>query len=319
MGQSTPPASLGSRKSFWDAQKTQEWGKRVKDRAEMAYLDASITLGQWRDKARERLRGRKERIVVSTAAGAGLGLLVIGLFALRSPSNEQPEPSNVHAAVGAESEAKVGARADGETSREEAPKTLSAPAGAAQDETSVFLNLASNYANEHRDAEAVALVSRELLRHPELKNDVRVAAVLSRTIRSDSRHAADESFAQLSGAMGAAGAEILYAVANDPDVRDSVRKRSEDWLNSKDFDRNSSGALYSAVKLRHAKNCEQKRALLPLAADVGGKQTLEYLRELDARVICRPNDLSNCYPCMAGDSRLKDTIQRIEKRLASRG
>jgi serine/threonine protein kinase len=321
LGQTTPPAA---RKNFWENIDTKEWTKRVKDRAENLYLDASISAGHWRDRAQERLRGRRERVIASTAGGALLGLLVIGFFALRSPSAGPTEASAAHA-VGTEIEANKPEELAGTAVVTDSPtKTAMPPSHASpsspsspSDEVSIFLTLANTYSTEHRDAEAVALVSRELSRHPELKNDARVTAVLARTVRSDSRQVADESFSQLSGPMGERGAEIVYGVATDGSVRDSLRKRSEDWLTSKDFDRTSSAALYSAVKLRYAKSCEQKRALLPLAADVGGKQTLEYLRELDSRIICRANDLANCFPCLAGEPRLKDAISRVEKRVGS--
>jgi len=184
------------------------------------------------------------------------------------------------------------------------------------DEASLFLSLANDYLGERREVEAVALVSRVLSRQPELKDDPRVAAVLSKTVRSEQAQASDESLALLTGAMADKGAELVYALSLEPMLRDPLRRRVDNWLASKDFDRVSSAALYSTVKLRTAKTCDQKHALLRLAADVGGKQTLDLLRELDARTICGPNDLKNCYPCLASDSRLKDSIQRLEKRVS---
>jgi hypothetical protein len=41
------------------------------------------------------------------------------------------------------------------------------------------------------------------------------------------------------------------------------------------------------------------------------------MRDLDAHIICGATDLKNCYPCLAADSRLKDSIERLEKRLGS--
>jgi hypothetical protein len=192
-----------------------------------------------------------------------------------------------------------------------APPTSSAH----PDEVSVFLELASKYAAEHRESEAVALLSRLLLRHPELSSDERVARALSLTARSDQKSVGDESFALLEGPLGERGAEILYDLSLSRDVSERVRRRADDWLRSKDFDRTSSPALYSAVRLRHAKTCEQKHNLLELAGNVGGKRTLDYLRELSTRTTCNPSFQADCYPCLAGDDKLKDAITKIESRV----
>jgi hypothetical protein len=154
-----------------------------------------------------------------------------------------------------------------------------------------------------------------LIRQPELKSDARVGAVLARTARSESTAVAEESFSQLSTAMGEQGAAIIYGLSFDSTIRDATKKRAETFLQSKDFDKVASASLYATVKLRAAKTCEQKRALLGLAADVGEQQTLDYLKELEARVVCRANDLANCYPCLAQDARLVDAMSRIEKRI----
>lgn len=180
----------------------------------------------------------------------------------------------------------------------------------------MFLSLANDYVRDHRESEAVALVGRVLAREPELKDDERVITLLTKTVRADGPQAIDDSFALITSILGEKGAEVMYSLAVDPLLKEPLRRRVETWLASKDFDRVSSSALYSAVKLRNAKTCDQKHALLSLSAEVGGKQTLELLRDLDAHTICGASDLKNCYPCLAADSKLKDSIQRLEKRLA---
>jgi serine/threonine-protein kinase len=259
----------------------------------------------------------KRTLVLGAAVGASLGAALLAFVVLRSGSHEgaagDPQSSANAASLAASSG--VGATTlPRETSAEQRTSSLASKASGS-DEASIFLTLASDYVRDHREAEAVALVSRVVLRQPELKDDARVAGVLSKTARSDTPQAADDSLALLTGPMGEKGAELMYSLALEPSLKDAVRRRVEAWLASKDFDRTSSAALYSAVKLRNAKTCDQKHALLTLAADVGGKQTLELLRDLDAHTICGASDLKNCYPCLASDSRIKDSIQRLEKRL----
>ena len=200
---------------------------------------------------------------------------------MRTTSAETASDSrlSVNAAAPSASAHAVGALAPRVSSAGKTAPVL-APVAAARgsDEASVFLSLASDYVRDRREVEAVALVSRVLARQPELKDDPRIGAVLSKTVRAEAAQATDESLSLLTGAMGERGAELMYALSLEPTLRESVRRRVDTWLASKDFDRVSSAALYSAVKLRSAKSCDQKHALLNLAADVGGKQTLELLR-----------------------------------------
>jgi hypothetical protein len=180
----------------------------------------------------------------------------------------------------------------------------------------VLVSLAESLAGQRRDAEAVAVLDRLIARTPELRSDPRVAKLLLQTVYSDDREAAKGSFALLEGPMAEAGAALMYELSLSRDVRDGPRRRAETWLKSKAFDRVSPLPLYTVVKLRYAKTCEEKRSLLGLAT-AGGQLTLDYLRELEARTTCAPDDMDNCYPCLRSDSRLADTIATLAKRLGS--
>ncbi|MFZ5894986.1 MAG: hypothetical protein ACOY0T_28260 [Myxococcota bacterium] len=203
-----------------------------------------------------------------------------------------------------------------EQSAAAAPVANTAPALASAEEGSLLLNAASNFASEGRDGEAIALVDRALLRNPELRSDERVGNVLRRTAHSDDKAAASATFALLEGPMGERGAELIYEISLVRVGNESARKRAQSWLRSKQFTKNAALPLFIVVKLRQAKTCEDKHALLGLAAG-GGKQTLDYLRELQAHTTCAPDDLVNCYPCMRADNRLSETIATLEKRFQS--
>jgi hypothetical protein len=254
--------------------------------------------------------------VAGGVLAAGVGVSVLAFFAFRSPSHDAPADLRLGMNAAQPSAASHSQPAPPRELPLSNPARPQLAVASSSDEAAVFLALASDYVRDHREVEAVALVSRVLARQPELKDDPRIAAVLAKTVRAELAQAADESLGLLTSVMGEKGAELLYALSLETNLRDPVRRRVDSWLASKDFDRVSSAALYSAAKLRSAKTCDQKHALLSLAADVGGKQTLEFLRELDARTICGASDLKNCYPCLASDSKLKDSIERVEKRLA---
>jgi hypothetical protein len=114
--------------------------------------------------------------------------------------------------------------------------------------------------------------------------------------------------------MGETGAALLYELSLKPDVRDAVRQRARSWLASKDFERVAPLPVYAAVRLRNAPSCEQKRDLLDFAGKAGGKYVLTYLKELEQKKACAPDDMENCFECLRADSRLVDTIAKIEGR-----
>jgi len=192
------------------------------------------------------------------------------------------------------------------------PAPAKGPAKAA-DEASVLLDLADSLLAEHRDADVPAVVARLVARQPELKDDARVKRVLLSAASSDDRKAASDAYALLTGPMGEAGAALLYELSVDRSVRDPVRTRAQTYTASKDFEKVAALSVYAAAKLRNAKTCEDKHALLDFGASVGGKYVLDYLHELEGQTSCKPDDLVHCQPCLRNDSRLSDAIAKLER------
>jgi hypothetical protein len=183
-----------------------------------------------------------------------------------------------------------------------------------KDERSL-ISLASERASAGQDAEAVSLAAKALTQHPSWRDDARLAPVLFRGAASESKETSDLAFGLLQGTMAARGAEIVYQLAQDKGARESVRKRAEKWLRSPEFAEHASGALQSAVKLRYAESCAQKHELLPLASKVGGRQTLDVLRELEVSSGCGFSGHDDCYPCLRKDQQLAGAIARVQERL----
>jgi hypothetical protein len=178
----------------------------------------------------------------------------------------------------------------------------------------VLLDLADSMLKERRDADAVPPLERLVARHPELKDNERLGRILLAAAASNDKQAAAKSHALLTGPMGETGAALVYELSLKRDVRDAVRERAEKWLTSKDFERIAPLSVYAAVRLRAAASCEDKHALLDFAGKAGGKYVLAYLKELDGRKACTPENLDQCYPCLKSDSRLSDTIAKLEGR-----
>jgi len=182
------------------------------------------------------------------------------------------------------------------------------------DEGALLLNSAATFLNEERAGEAVTLVERALLRSPELRSDPRVGKILLRAANAEEDATSKAAFGLLEGPMAESGAELLYELSQDRSAKDAARRRAQSWIRSKQFAKAAPLPLYTLVRLRSAKTCEDKHALLGLAQG-GGKPTLEYLKQLQARSTCAPDDLVNCYPCMRADTKLVDTIAELERRL----
>jgi hypothetical protein len=181
------------------------------------------------------------------------------------------------------------------------------------DEATVLLDLADALFAQHRDADVPALLARLIARQPALKDDERLKRILVTAAASEDRRAAADAHALLTGPMGETGAALVYELSLKPNLREQVRSRAQSFLTSKDFERTAPLPVYAAEKLRNAKTCEEKHALLDFAGNVGGKYVLAYLHELDGQTSCKPDDLVHCQPCLRNDSRLSDTIAKLER------
>lgn len=149
-----------------------------------------------------------------------------------------------------------------------------------------LLDLAQSKLREGKDIDAVNAVVRVLGKHPDRRNDSRVANILFKTASSTAKGAANTTFSLLEGAMAAPGAEIVYQLAVDKSLPVYVRVRSAKWLHTPQFDRAASDALRAAAKIRFATSCEAKHALLPMVGKTGGSATLAYLQELRGETGC---------------------------------
>ncbi len=274
-----------------------------------------------RDHLPEALRSRLERVpgAVLLGASATLAALVLVGLGIGASSLLRSGPQSEKASA-----SERGGTTQSDTPAEPAPSTPAEPAvpdekpatakkEVSRDEPALLLSLADSLLTQRRDAEVPSLIERLVARHPELKQDKHVAQLLLTTAASNDRRAAADSYTLLTGAMGETGAALMYELSFHGDAREGVRQRAQNWLASKEFERTAALPVYAAVKLRNAKSCEDKRALLDFAGKAGGTLVLEYLHELDQKTLCAPNDLEHCYPCMRGDSTLKDTIAKLEK------
>ncbi|HEY8942700.1 MAG TPA: hypothetical protein VIM73_00505, partial [Polyangiaceae bacterium] len=265
------------------------------------YRRACSFVDRHRDRLPRFVRRRVKRVPAGTllAVTGGAFLLVasLALFALRTPR--------------ALSSATVSAPPSGLSQRIDAEPVRVEPE---PNDGAGLLELAMSRLEEKRPADAVSLVGKALTVEPRLAEDAATSKTLRAAFRDGGEAVEDAVLALVRGPMGQRGADVVYDVSIDGSMPAPVRARAEAWLRTKEFDRVSSPALYSAVKLRFATTCAQKHSLLKLAGNVGGQRTLDYLKELERRVHCAPDRATECYPCLASDERLKETISRLEQR-----
>jgi hypothetical protein len=275
----------------------------------------------------EELRARlplavRERIEGVPAGGllVGGGLLAVLVLAAAGLTAR----TAYRAATDGRSDApsKAAEAAPAATSGEEKAESVeNAPAAAppnpvvAGDEATVLLDLGEQLLAQKRTAEVPPLVARLIARDPGKKDDARVGKILLSAAGSDDRKAAADAHALLTGPMGETGATLVYELSVASGVRDGIRTRAQTWLASKEFERVASLPIFAAQKLRAAKTCEDKHALLDFAERAGGKHALEYLKEVERKKACAPDDLEHCYPCMRNDNKLSEVVASLEKRL----
>jgi len=252
-----------------------------------------------------------------------LGLVlftVVGIFV----GVQRANASRASAAASASASALVAAQAEA-AAKASAAAARPAPivdgdsnAGAGEGDSkdpNAMLDQAQKKLRENKDADAVNTVAHVLGKHPDRRNDARVAAILFKTASSTVKGVANTTFSLLEGTMAAPGAEIVYQIAADKSLPSYVRTRAEKWLHTPQFERAASDALRIASNLRFASTCDAKRALLGAASKAGGTAALAYLHELQGETGCGLSGKDDCYACLRGDSALSDAIKAIETRL----
>jgi hypothetical protein len=263
---------------------------------------------------RAKVEGTSGAVIATGVTVAGVLLLGFGVavYGTVAPSRSSSETASAAESSEAPAEPAAPAALSPAASVERAPVPEARTAKAPLDEATVLLDLAESLLSQRRDADAVPPLERLIARHPELKNNDRLGRLLLRAAASTDRQAAAQSHALLTGPMGEAGAALLYELSLKSDVREGVRVRVQNWLASKEFERVAPLPVYAAVRLRNAQSCEDKHALLDFAGKAGGKYVLSYLKELEKKKFCAPDDLVHCYPCMRNDTLLADTIAKLE-------
>jgi len=295
----------------------------------------ALDLFAWIDQHRDRLPTQVRKVPAPALAGAAAGvagvclLLVVGLMLALATSGSDAGAAAPASASSGSSAGPTVTPAPGPTQAEldkakaSGAVALHALSLAYPQDPRIHLELAKAYRLQKKDPQAVAAVGTALRLDPSVSQKEEVASLLWQTAQQPT--SMDATFALLQGPMRSKGADIVFDLAIEKRVRAAVKHRASRYLSSEQFDKQASPALKVAVALRHAKTCAEAHALLPRARDTGDERSLRYLRRYQSTTGCgggrrrrRSRSRSqDCYPCMRGDTLLKQAISAIEKR--SRG
>ncbi|MBL9003001.1 MAG: protein kinase [Myxococcales bacterium] len=126
----------------------------------------------------------------------------------------------------------------------------------------------------------------------------------------------DTALQLLETGFGTAGIDVLYALAVRPGpIR--LKARFRESLSKPQVRALASPATQIAIELRFSEACEEKRGLLPRAAQAGDARLLPHLKSLLSPRNCGPYGLLDCWACLRKDDLLQTTIATLSKKAAS--
>jgi hypothetical protein len=125
----------------------------------------------------------------------------------------------------------------------------------------------------------------------------------------------DTAFALLEGPMGPAGVDVLYDVAFVGKPQ-SATARARRALQSQQIRSHASAAALVALDLQRASRCEEKRALLLRAKEVGDARSSAILSGFTSTTGCGFLRDRDCWPCLHRDGLLQAAIGAISTRVS---
>jgi len=299
-------------KSYW---------RRAKDITRQWIADACTFIDKNRSRLPERLRHAlrnvKAGVILAVVAAIVWGVLLVCMILLLGGDRTQAESkSEKPAAAVAPENREDPIQRELDEAKKQGHAALEKLAERRPTSGNVLLELAKSHAAKQNHTAAVATVGKALTADPKLNTDERAAEVLAVAVRQ--KETTNDAFALLEEPMGAAGATVIYDLSVDPKVKISSRAHAETWIRSARFKEVAEPDVEMAGTLRYTRSCSEKHDLLPRAAEVGEKRTLDYLKIAKVPGGCGRGGRTDCFPCLRKDDALKLAIAAIEKRVADK-
>jgi len=179
------------------------------------------------------------------------------------------------------------------------------------DDERVALALAEARVEAKQYAAALAALEAAVESKSELGAERRVSRLVWTLAQVDATRSG--AFTLMKSKLGERGAELVFDLFVNDDVRSSVEEEATRWMHTRSFQRVASPDVAVAAELALAKSCSQRQALLRRAKNVGGKRALVQLDRMSAESYCA-KDEPDCLACLAkGD--MASTGAAIRQRL----
>jgi serine/threonine-protein kinase len=176
----------------------------------------------------------------------------------------------------------------------------------------VHRDLERAYASVHDTKNMLKQAERWIAADPSAATDLRLPEDLRTALVG--KEDVDTAFALLEGPMGPAGVDVLYDVAfvGKPQGATARARRA---LQSQQARSHASAAALVALDLQRASRCEEKRALLLRAKEVGDARSAAILSGLTSTTGCGFLRDRDCLPCLHRDGLLQAAISAISMRV----
>lgn len=143
---------------------------------------------------------------------------------------------------------------------------------------------------------SVAAVDKALELDPAVRGNGHVAALLWWAVQKTETQGA--ALALLEGPMKERGADIVYDLAVTDGIGKSLAKTARARLSTQTFRRESTPAAAAAAALLLAPRCEQRKALVKLAENVGDERSARLLRLYRDGKGCAADEPAPCNGCL---------------------
>ena len=252
-----------------------------------------------------KLRGVSQ-LVLGLAVGAVLLLpLLITILAWPSGESTRPKPPTVAALPGFASDREM------ERGVEQGVPALTALVAKYPNDARCHRALVRAHAAKKNYVGALRALVPLLQLDPSTQADEAMGQIVAEAALDP--ETSDSAIAFLETAMGEHGVDVLIDLADKTTMEPWHTKFNQSL--AKDAVRKlAAPEAVLLLDLRTAARCEQKKALLPRAAQHGGARVQRYLQSLQGTTGCGPGGQSDCWSCLRKSPALQNAITAIDQR-----
>lgn len=264
------------------------------------------TLDRIRPRLPPKLRGVSQT-ALGLMVGGLMALVILSLFIAIWPSSEPAKRRTpVKTAMpGFASEREM------EQGVEQGPPALVALVAKYPKDARCHRALVRAYAAKKNYVEALRALVPLLQLDPSAQSDEAMSQVVAEAVFVS--EISESALAFLETAMGPHGIDVLLDLADKTPTEPWATRLGQSL--AKDSVRKlASPEALLLLDLRAAGRCEQKKALLPRAAQQGGARVQKYLRGLQSTVGCGTGGKADCWSCLRKNSALQNAITAIDQR-----